>query len=399
MENSNIDLSYDYTSWVQITLVLKVEMQKTSISVYKSTELITTIDNQFYYIDSSTALYFCPLSDTNGFTGFIWNVFLFHSSSETIPNVDAPTSMCTINTYPDSCELCPDTCEHSCRDNRCNLCDDILCDICTRFSRSCIQCSDLSNLQENLCTCKNLAKMSDGKCVCKDLAYNLNNECVCKSFAYELDGECVCKDLAYNLDNECVCKSLTSDLNNICSCKYGATVLNGECVCKTGFYLNNNECSACYKYCKNCLDSEIDSCTECPQDLDILPEGICGICKLGYTKTNDICQVKNGIIFELKLNNTINGVMTDSASSIKVITGLSSKFYRDYENDDPYAAFLRGFYFNGIQSFLSIESNLFRLPHSHQLAFWVNFEKGVGTVFKKQDLSIGIDSFTLKACI
>ena len=260
-------------------------------------------------------------------------------------------------------------------------------------------CKNLTIEKDGECVCKNLTIEKDNECVCKNLTIEKDNECVCTNLAIKKDDECVCKDLAYGLDNKCVCNDLAYEKNGVCLCKEGAYVSNGECFCKKGFYLKNNQCYACYKQCKECSDSDMDSCTECYYDLHLLPEGICGKCSLGYIKTNNICEVKENIIFNLDFNNKIAGELRDSASNIKVITGSSSKFYPDYENDDPYASYLRGFYLNGKTSYLAIKSNKFTLPHSFQVVFWVNFELGNGTVFQKEGLLIGIDSFAFKTCI
>lgn len=98
-----------------------------------------------------------------------------------------------------------------------------------------------------------------------------------------------------------------------------ALSLNGEYVCKEGFSIKNNECIAldiaCYKKCKDCSDSQMNSCTRCPDELALLTEGICGVCKLGYTRTDNSCEANQEIIFYLNLNKTIKGDIIGSASN------------------------------------------------------------------------------------
>ena len=66
----------------------------------------------------------------------------------------------------------------------------------------------------------------------------------------------------------------------------------------------------------------------------------------------------------LNLYDVILGQLTDSISQFPVLTGSSSAFYPTYDNLDPYAADVRGYYFTGssIMTIQALSSQLLTFP-------------------------------------
>ena len=71
-------------------------------------------------------------------------------------------------------------------------------------------------------------------------------------------------------------------------------------------------------------------------------------CPTGYTMGSGVCDPDStqGFVFDITLSQ-IEDIVTDTQSSIPVLTGTTTDFYPDYNTDDPYAAYQRGYYFHG----------------------------------------------------
>lgn len=208
-----------------------------------------------------------------------------------------------------------------------------------------------------------------------------------------------CASNSCNLCEDKLCEFCTYFTSPCETCKNNSSLLNLVCDCDEGFYLEFESCHLCYPKCKDCDQKYMTSCTMCQSGLILLSDGICGLCGLGFNLTDIICEIQSSVIFNVDFNNTIKGVITDSANGFQVITGKSSKFYPEYEDFDPYVAYLRGFYFNGKSSFMAVSADAFKLPHIFQIKFWINPTGDSGTVFSKGELFIHFSSLYLKTCL
>ena len=154
-----------------------------------------------------------------------------------------------------------------------------------------------------------------------------------------------------NLCKNKLCYSC-SDFEGSCSeCNMGAVLINSSCDCKNGLVGSFYNCSqfiTCFEGCKRCKTSSVFDCYECNAGL-VLLQGVCVKIPLGY---NTITNKTDGLlVFSMKLTQIL-GLVYDSISSVPVLTGSSTNFYPFFDSDDPYPAYLRGYFFNGYSSIM-----------------------------------------------
>ena len=81
-------------------------------------------------------------------------------------------------------------------------------------------------------------------------------------------------------------------------------------------------------------------------------------CPTGFTNVLGVCTGTPGKVFEIFLDNIIQGLIIDLVSGIiSVQTGISSQFYPYYDLTDTYAVPGRGYYFNGYSSYMTVLTN------------------------------------------
>lgn len=202
-----------------------------------------------------------------------------------------------------------------------------------------------------------------------------------------------CSDGSCNLCPDKLCYACDSYLDPCIRCSSNASLVQGVCKCDARYYQNNNSCNSCYKHCYNCLGSYSNQCAECPPGLYLI-NSTCNVCPMGYRVNGSSCYKIQDFLFNLNLNNTISGTIADNASGIKVVTGASGQFYPNYEESDPYAAYLRGYYFNGKSSYLQIPDEKFILPSTFYLSIWIN-PITPGYIVWKSDVKLKILNSTL----
>ena len=196
-----------------------------------------------------------------------------------------------------------------------------------------------------------------------------------------------CNAGSCNICTDQLCYQCTSFSLPCAQCSHNSTLVSGICVCNAGFYDAQGDCKICYNQCKTCSHGGIGDCLGC-YDGKYLIKGICGICGIGYEVNNGNCELAGEIAFSLNFNDTIQGVITDSAGGINVITGDSQKFYPNYESSDPYSAYLRGYYFNGNSSFMQITDSEFLLPFNFTIDIWLNPLLPDGVILSKNSTSL-----------
>lgn len=230
------------------------------------------------------------------------------------------------------------------------------------------------------------------------------NNCSINTYSFdcepcEVTCNYTCESNSCNICPDKLCYSC-SYFNETCDlCKENSSIVDGICDCNPGFYAEFEECYTCYPFCRDCTFKYITNCTKCFEGYYFLNKGICGICGLGFEINGDNCEEHNVQIFGLNLNNTMKGVVIESINGFEVTTGLNSKFYPLYDNSDPYVAYLRGYYFNGVGSFMSVKNDKFVLPYKFELDFWLNPIEGSGFIFSKGNFTVHIDNFYLKTSV
>ncbi|CAG9326438.1 unnamed protein product [Blepharisma stoltei] len=210
-----------------------------------------------------------------------------------------------------------------------------------------------------------------------------------------------CTEGCRNSENCNVCYDslceICSDFNegSCVKCISNSNLISGGCFCDPSCYWDtiDQTCSICYYKCSSCTSNKEYDCTSCKTGY-VLLEGVCTtFCPLGYANSAGICTLYNDFIFNLNFN-TLSGIIHDAQSYIPVMTGNSSDFYPNYDIDDPIAAYLRGFYFNGVSSVMHLpihknySSPKLTLSPSFTISLWVNPENSNSCLFYKSRSTI-----------
>lgn len=192
----------------------------------------------------------------------------------------------------------------------------------------------------------------------------------CEECTYE---SCVRQDKTCNLCMDFICLECDTFGEGCLNCKENAGLDNGICKCNTHFY----------------WDDVLESCEYCdPSEMATLQGACLSGCPTGYINNAGVCEGTPGKIFLLELDKVIIGEVTDSVSGIKVRTGNSNSFYPEYDINDPYAGKDRGYYFNGVSSYMDLstaDNNQDQLVISPAFAIsiWL-YPISQGTIFTKQ---------------
>ncbi|CAG9335204.1 unnamed protein product [Blepharisma stoltei] len=310
--------------------------------------------NKIFRDSTASNLIFGKSSSNALFSGFLYWVTIWNSAinnfSAQIDNLCGAGMgrsclwNCDISQFYTgaACESCS-TCSFGCRRlNSCNICYDPLCKICSFFSA--VECSGCEGH-----TC---------------------DEC---------DG----------YPSACI------------ACKENASLIGLSCQCNTGFSFNKDSeiCEGCDIYCKTCVSFDYFKCLTCIDGFYLF-SGVClSPCPLGFSPSGNQCVKVKEKIFDLDLN-TLEGIIYDKASSIPVVSGSTKQFYPNYEADDPIAAYLRGFYFNGQSSVLRLpDYSNFTSPKLliapvFTISIWLNPEAPFSSIMSKHSNS---DSSTIWA--
>ena len=139
---------------------------------------------------------------------------------------------------------------------------------------------------------------------------------------------------------------------------YSTTNSNTGCTCPNNYVYNSTTISCdlpykiCFNTCLSCDNYNFTGCTNCSAGYYLI-SNTCTQCPLGYSIINSQCVFQYSLVFDM-IFNVIQGIVNDSVSNIPGITGTSSTFYPSYEQNDPIAAYDRGYYFNGISSIIRL---------------------------------------------
>ena len=149
---------------------------------------------------------------------------------------------------------------------------------------------------------------------------------------------------------------------------------------------------ACSANCNTC-GTGVDSCTACSAGY-YLTQGMCiNFCPTGFTQESGVCNPSDTFVFHLSLENVILDIVQDQRNSIPVLTGKDNSFYPNYDSSDPIAAIGRGYYFNGVSSYMQLPPHTYdggkelTLAPKFTMAFWVNPKLFGKELFDKKDSS------------
>ena len=84
--------------------------------------------------------------------------------------------------------------------------------------------------------------------------------------------------------------------------------------------------------------------------------------------------------------------MIDDIQGIECLTGIDTSFYPTYDTTDPYASYLRGYYFTST-SYLQLpphgedSSYSLVLAAENSISIWLRPQDSDGVIFSKQDKS------------
>ncbi|CAG9321665.1 unnamed protein product [Blepharisma stoltei] len=179
--------------------------------------------------------------------------------------------------------------------------------------------------------------------------------------------------------NDCILCTITScatctGTSTCGSCIGNYVFLDGECQCPYT-WVSNTASSTCI--CSSSLKFNDVCVSSCPTGTS---DNLSGVCTL---------QASQGLVLSLAFNQIKGTVVDSSDSNIKVLAGISSDYYPNYDPYDPIPAYKRGYYFNG--------HSLMQLPpHSYDNTYSLNFatdfsysawiwpQGGDGVIFTKQ---------------
>ncbi|CAG9335193.1 unnamed protein product [Blepharisma stoltei] len=144
-----------------------------------------------------------------------------------------------------------------------------------------------------------------------------------------------------------LCSKCSSFWSGACtSCISNAS--GSPCQCNSGYYQPTNQalCSACYTGCAHCTGPSYYLCTACSSNYFLYNSNFCvSNCATGYTENSSskTCVFNSftglSIIFYDK-------IVLDSISGVSV-GSTNTNTYPTYDSNDPYPAYLRGYYFTG----------------------------------------------------
>lgn len=287
------------SSWNFLMVKATLDDYKSKVSVTVNTATSTSSTYTTYFADVFSSFY-CTVgaqytsSTYNSFyTGYIWSLKL--------GNKDLPSSTFMQSSGCSGCSICPAENSNECISD-CNYKQYI-------NSGSCVDCTS---------GCQTYG------CVRNDIKCNLCYDQKCSYCSTFFAGCTLCVSHAYLLsDSSCIC-----DYNYIWDTEL-------------------EECRPCSEKCSTCDGGGYLGCSSC-KDGFYMHWGLClGSCPTGYQVSGSSCVlISTKRIMNMKFNK-IEPIVYDTMYGIPAVTGSSSKFYPDYDIDDPIPAIERGYYFGG----------------------------------------------------
>lgn len=176
-------------------------------------------------------------------------------------------------------------------------------------------------------------------------------------------------------------------------CKTEGIVTNGSCDCPDRFIWTPafDDCFfPCFEACLSCDVQLSGVCFGCVEGYFLI-NNVCVKCPLGYG--GDDCVWEKELGFHLVLNE-IQGIVVDKSSGLKGQTGLTSRFYPNYDTKDPIFAMYRGYYFDS--SFILFKDNILLFAPELTIELWILPSNTSGVIFSKALDSLSLFKINLK---
>ena len=162
--------------------------------------------------------------------------------------------------------------------------------------------------------------------------------------------DCVRYDSVCNLCYDEICNTCSDFTQGSCTaCKTHADLANGGCTCSQYYYWDTSyACLSCDSLCSVCTGGNYLDCSSCRNSF--LLTDICLVaCPTGYTQNSQTinCDLSYSEVLILNFD-TISGQPSDTSTlGLSTRAGSTNNFYPNYDTDDPYASYMRGYYFTG----------------------------------------------------
>ncbi|CAG9335175.1 unnamed protein product [Blepharisma stoltei] len=228
-DTQSLTSSTVFSGWTYLSVTFSYSLAVTNLAIYinGASAATTPVTNRIFRDNVARSLW-VGRSSSPGFVGFInsfqlWNVPISDFSSYINGLCSSGSSClwsCDLSHYYDGTNyLACNSCSKGCvRAATCNICNDLLCAICTGFdSGKCIQCVTYANGAPGPCVCiTGYGTSPDGfSCVacysgcshCTDTGYNKCTACYSGLYLFQNTGQCL---------NECPSGYSTNSGTNIC---------------------------------------------------------------------------------------------------------------------------------------------------------------------------------------
>ena len=169
----------------------------------------------------------------------------------------------------------------------------------------------------------------------------------------------------------------------VCSCALGYTwdTTSNQCLVDANYF-------PCYDGCAVCDNYNFNGCTQCMPGFTLMLSTCMLFCPTGYQMSNAGCVLQETLVFDMVFDG-IQGIVYDRQFGLPAVTGSSERFYPEYEANDPYAAYGRGYYFNGVSSIMRLpeleySSPTFLFGPEVTIEVWIKSLQASGTIISKQ---------------
>ena len=320
-------------SWNFISVQTRIENDHYNIKVFSNSAFHDSTNlAQDWFKDLKNSFIFRIGAQSSSFTGFLWEVKVFNSEKD---------SSTLLSTTCSGCSQCP--LSGNCLPN---------CGIDSYWDGTkCVLC-------ESSCSSKG--------CVRNDIQCNLCEDQQCWECS-DYVGSC----------SDCITHASTPS----------------DCECDLTFYWNDSTetCNSCTANCDACTSSSFLDCTDCSSGYS-LTQGVCHpFCPTGYSPNSGTCDLDDDFVFHLQPR-AIQDTVTDTQSSIPVLTGKDTSFYPTPDSTDPIPAKDRGYYFTGTSYMQLSTSPSLALAPEFILAMWIRPTADSGTILTKQKDSSGVST-------
>ncbi|CAG9335141.1 unnamed protein product [Blepharisma stoltei] len=298
--------SSTFTGWAYVSFCVWYSSNATPISLYINGAAAgsITISGNIFRDQASTSLQLGKSSSSTGFVGFIYYFHLYNTQITNFASLYSGFTFCgsgtsclwscDISTYKNSGSyLACSTCSKGCvRANTCNVCNDVLCSVCTGFD--------------------------SGKCT---------------------------------------------------TCVTNASKNPTNCVCNSGYRTSNDgfSCVACSSGCNTCTGDGYYQCTSCTSGKYFLNIQCLSECPSGYTQNS---STKNCDLTTASFPFSFSNIILLGSVSGSDVGSLATNAYPTYDSNDPYPAYLRGYYFNPT----SYMKASFMFAPNFSISIWIKAE-------------------------